>query len=110
MEGDKIEVVLGHQRRRCLEVIDHHKKRPVGAEDQKGLLAIARAGLQVHHLACAEMPQLLGGDLTQRGDFLISVVSVSPGLPIGCMFMTADPPPWRRYPYFDLDACISSHE
>jgi hypothetical protein len=95
MEGDKIEAVPGDHRRRCRDVIDHHKKRPVGAEDHKGLLAIARGGLEVHRLARAKMPQLLGGDMTQRGDFLIAGGSVSPGLPIGCMFMTADPPPVR---------------
>jgi hypothetical protein len=44
---------------------------PVGAEDPEGLIAIARAGIQVHHLACAEMPQPLGGNMAQPGDRLI---------------------------------------
>ena len=47
--------------------MDHHKGSPVGAEDPEGLLAIALAGLQVHHLVCTEMQQLLCGHLAQRG-------------------------------------------
>jgi hypothetical protein len=54
MDGDKTEAVLGDHLHRCLDVIDHHKRGPVGAEDREGLLAITRASLQVHHLVRAE--------------------------------------------------------
>ena len=45
MQSDKIEPVFGDHRHRRLEVIDHYKGCPVGAENPEGLLAIARAGL-----------------------------------------------------------------
>jgi hypothetical protein len=57
MEAGKIEAVFSNHLHRCLDVIDHHKACSVSAEGPEGLVAIARASLQVHHLACAEMPQ-----------------------------------------------------
>ena len=72
MDGRATETVLGHYLYRYLHLIDRSKENPVGAIEHEGQLAITHTGLQVYHLACTDLQQLLNGYLTQSSDQLIA--------------------------------------
>jgi hypothetical protein len=66
MDRDETEAVRGGHLHRCLDIVDHHKGRPIGAVEHKSPLAITHAGPHVRHLACAEVKQLFKGDVAER--------------------------------------------
>ena len=66
MNRDDEEALLGDHRHRGLEVFNHHNGGSVGAVDEEGRLAVTDSGPQIHHLACAEAPQLFDGHLAPR--------------------------------------------
>jgi hypothetical protein len=74
VDRNEFEPLLGSHRNRCLDRVDHHEGSPIGVVEHKGLFASAHAGLQVHHLACTKVQQLLGSHLPECGGPLISGV------------------------------------
>ena len=75
MNCDDGETFLSDHPHRRIQIFCRHNGRSIGTVDYEDYLAIAGAGLQVHHLACTEMQQFLRGRLAKLGGPLDSGVA-----------------------------------